>query len=227
LKEFDATVVNASGREVILDRTAFYPEGGGQPDDKGVLAIGGEVRGVVGLKKDGNNIIHILDGEVNAGVGIVATGKIDWEYRYACMRYHTALHLIDGIMETVYKSGMITGGQIYHDRARMDIDMPSLDKGKVAEILEKTNSIAKEGHDVLIREIDRADAMAMPGLSRTEPGRKLLEKLERVRVVEIVGIDTQADGGTHVKNTKEIGTIMLNGYENKGAKRKRIEIVLA
>ncbi len=227
MKEFDATVVNASGREVILDRTAFYPEGGGQPDDKGVLAIGGEVCGVVGLKKDGNNIIHILDREVNVGVGIVATGKIDWEYRYACMRYHTALHLIDGIMETVYKSGMITGGQIYHDRARMDIDMPSLDKGKVAEILEKTNSIAKEGHYVLIREIDRADAMAMPGLSRTEPGRKLLEKLERIRVVEIVGIDTQADGGTHVKNTKEIGTIMLNGYENKGARRKRIEIVLA
>ncbi len=226
LREFDAKVVNVSGSNLILDRTAFYPEGGGQPNDNGTIIIDGVTYNVVGLKKENDDIIHVLDREVSAGVGAKVTGKIDWQRRYACMRYHTALHTIDAIMETIYKSGSITGGQIYPDRARIDMDMPDLNKEKAAEILEKTDSVAKEGHDVLIKELSRAEAMAVPGLSRTEPGRKLLEKLETVRVVEIVGVDTQADGGTHIKNTREIGTITLSSYENKGAKRKRIEIVL-
>jgi misacylated tRNA(Ala) deacylase len=226
LREFDARVVRVSGNAVVLDRTAFYPEGGGQPNDKGTITINNSTYNVLGLEKDGDDIVHILDKETGVGAGSTAEGKIDWAHRYACMRYHTALHTIDGIIETVYKSGMITGGQIYPDRARMDIDMPDLNKEKVAEILDRTNSVAREGHDVLIKEIGRADALAIPSLSRTEPGRRLLEKLESVRVVEIVGVDTQADGGTHVKNTNEIGTIALSSYENKGARRKRIEIVL-
>jgi len=226
LREFDATVVRTSGNMLVLDRTAFYPEGGGQPNDIGTITIDNVVYNVVDLKKEGDDVIHVLDREVNSKPDAHAFGRIDWERRYACMRYHTALHIIDGIMETIFKSGMITGGQIYPDRAHMDMDMPGLNKEKVAEILEKTNSVAKEGHDVVIKELSKAEALAIPSLSRTEPGRRLLEKLESVRVVEIVGVDTQADGGTHIKNTKEIGTIALASYENKGAKRKRIEIVL-
>lgn len=226
VKVFDARIVRAAGNLLVLDRSAFYPAGGGQPNDRGRLTINGVDYSVIDLKKEGEDIVHVLDREAAAKPGDAVKGAIDWDYRYACMRYHTALHTIDGILETVYKSGSITGGQIYPDRARIDVDMPDASKDKITEVLERTNTFAKEGHNISIREISADEAARTSNLSRTEPGRELLKKLKTVRVVEIEGLDVQADGGTHVRNTREIGRIVLSNYENKGAKRKRIEIIL-
>ncbi len=226
MKEVDAKVSKTDGNSMILDKTIFYPAGGGQPNDTGKILIGPQEYKVVDIKKEDNDVIHVLDRPAQTTVGSMAHCIIDWDRRYACMKYHTALHLIDGIMEKFYNSGMITGGQIYPDRAHMDMDMPGLTREKVSEILEKTNAVAKEGHEVLIKEIGADEAAEIPRLSRTETGRKLLQTLKTVRVVDIVGVDLQADGGTHVRNTGEIGTIELNAYENKGSRRKRIDIIL-
>lgn len=226
LKSFDAKISKVAENAVAMDRSAFYPGGGGQPCDRGTIEINGAKYKVVEVKKDGDDILHVLDRKVIAKEGDAAKGILDWDYRYACMRYHSALHTIDGVIQRYYSAGMITGNQIYSDRARMDVDMQGLSKEKVAEILDKTNSIAKEGHAITAKMISKADALAIPGLSRTEPGRKLIEGLDSIRVIDIEGLDVQADGGTHVKNTLEIGIMELLNYENKGAKRKRIEIVL-
>lgn len=226
LEELEAKVVSVNINDVVLDKTIFYPAGGGQPNDTGLLVINGIEYKVMDLRKNGADIIHVCDKPVTAKSGDIAKCMIDWDRRYPCMRYHSALHTIDGIIEKHYNSGLITGGQIYTDRARIDVDMPDLSREKVIEILEKTNSIAEEGHEISTREISIEEASKIPRLSRTETGRKLLETLKTVRVVVIEDVDTQADGGTHVKNTKELGRIELSKYENKGTRRKRIEIVL-
>ncbi len=227
MKEFDAEVVSAEGSEVVLDKTAFYPTGGGQPNDTGILEINGKQYSIVDVKKDGDKIIHVASESVAASAGDKVKGKIDWQRRYMLMRYHTAIHLIDAVVEKYYKSGMLTGGQIYVDRARVDFDMQDLNREKAEEIIGKANEVAKEGHDVVSREISASEASKVPRLARTEPGNELLQNLEKVRVVEIVGLDAQADGGTHVRNTKEIGTITLSNYENKGKHSKRVEIKLS
>lgn len=227
MKEFNAMIKGMHMEKVVLDKTAFYPAGGGQPNDKGKLTINGMHFDVVDLEYMDDDIVHILDRAPHALEGAHVKGVIDWDYRYACMRYHSALHTIDGVLGKYFgNSGLITGNQIYHDRARMDIDMQGLTTEKAQEIIDKTNEVLKEGHNITTRVISREEALKIPSLSRTEPGRKLIQRLDNVRVVEIEGVDTQADGGTHVKNTKEIGTIVLSNYENKGSKRKRIEIVL-
>ncbi len=225
-KELDARIEGLNGAELVLDKTIFYPEGGGQPSDTGKLVINGASYTVTGLRKEGDDVVHLLDRQPGARNGDRVACAIDWDKRYASMRYHSALHTIDGVIERHYNSGLITGGQIYFDRARIDVDMPDLGKEKVAEILAKANEVAVEGHRISTREIGVEEALKIPRLSRTETGRKLLESLKTVRIVEIEGLDEQADGGTHVKNTKELGLIVLNGYENKGSRRKRIEIKL-
>lgn len=211
---------------MILDRTGFYPAGGGQPNDTGRLTVNGEIYNVVNLKKSEDDIIHVLDREAQFRIGDGARGAIEWEKRYAYMRYHTALHIIDGIVEKHYSPGKLTGGQIYQDRAHIDIDLPGLNHKMALEVIEKSNEAIKEGHKVIIKEISQEDALKIPDLSRTEPGRELIKRLPTVRVVEIEGFDMQADGGTHVSNTNEVGTIVLSDYGSQGAKRKRIEIVL-
>ena len=213
------------GNQVVLDKTAFYPAGA-PPNDKGTLTIDGTAYNIVDLKKEGDDIVHVLDKAPQATLGGGVYGIIDWNYRYACMRYHSALHLIDGVIEKYYGAGMATGSQIYNDRARMDLDMPELNRDKAEEIIERANAVAKEGHEITTREISVDEARKIPMLTRTETGKRLLETLKSVRVVEIQGVDTQADGGTHIENTREIGTITLSDFRNQGAKRKRIEIIL-
>lgn len=227
MKEFDAAIVKASGNEVVLDKTAFYPTGGGQPNDTGKLVVEGKEYSVIDVKKGSDGeIIHILDTNTEGIAGKNVHGVIDWERRYAHMRHHTAVHIVDAVLEKQYGSGKMTGGQIYADRARFDIDMPELDRQKANEIIEKSSVVAKEGHDVTSRIVSREEALAMPNLIRTEPGSELVSSLEEVRLVEIVGLDAQSDGGTHVKNTGEVGGIVLSKYENKGKHNKRVEISL-
>jgi len=227
LKEIDANIVSSNGNRLVLDKTIFYPGGGGQPFDTGVLRIQGQELKVVGIEKNGDEIVHVLESEPVQKSGSVHC-LIDWDKRYIYMRYHTALHVIDGVIAKNYKSDiMATSGQIYADRARLGFDMPELNKELAEKIVEEADKVAKEGHKVTAREITREEALKIENLARTEPGKRLIESLEKVRIVEIEGVDIQADGGTHVSNTKEIGTISLLKFENKGSHDKNLVIKIS
>ncbi|MEM3227349.1 MAG: alanyl-tRNA editing protein [Candidatus Micrarchaeaceae archaeon] len=225
VKEFDAKVREINGNTIVLDRTAFYPTGGGQPYDTGAIMRGNSIFKVIETKKDGETVLHILERPFDGAVGEAVHGVIDWERRYMHMRLHTAIHVIDAVMEK-RKSGAITGGQIYDDRARVDFDMPEMDREKANAVLEEAQKVIDEGKKVYPKLLSKEDAIGVENLSRTEPGRKLMESLKEVRVIVIEGFDMQMDGGTHVSNTKEIGRLELAKYENKGSHNKRIEIKL-
>lgn len=227
LKEFEAKVIKIEGNAIYLDRTAFYPTSGGQPNDTGKILANGKEYRIIDVRKQSDEILHICETAPEIKVGDPINGLIDWERRYALMRLHTAIHLLDAVIERDYKSGMITGGQIYVDRARVDVNMEGLTREKVQEVIERCNAVAKEGHDVITKQITREEALNNPRIARTEPGKELIKSPPVIRVVEIVGIDEQMDGGTHVKNTKEIGELKMRAYENKGTFNKRIEVALS
>ena len=160
---------------------------------------------------------------LNAGDAVI--GTVDWEKRYAYMKYHTSIHIFDGIVITQHANeGLSTGSQIYSDRARIDFDMPELNKELAQKILDQTNRIIGEGRKIIVKEVGREEALQMPHLVRTEPGRELMKKLDTVRVVEIEGLDMQMDGGLHVLNSNEIGKLALSSFTNKGSHSKRVEL---
>ena len=224
MKAFDATIVAADGG-IELDRTAFYPTGGGQPCDVGTLTVDGSRINIIDVRKDGDRIIHLPEKEVSLAPGLAVKGEIDWNRRYAHMKYHTLLHIVDGVVEKYY-GGKVTGGQIYQDRARMDFDIPMTDKQKADEIAAKAQAVIDEKHAVSQKFLSVDEAAAIPNLSRTLPGNELLKKLETIRVIDIEGFDMQLDGGTHVSNTSEIGRIRLESYESRGAHNKRVVFVI-
>ncbi len=224
LREFDATVVEiTSDGAVVLDRTAFYPTGGGQPHDTGTLEWERGTCPVVEVRKQGNVVLHRVEGAAPP-VGAHVRGTIDWDRRYALMRHHTALHSMSGVIYQLYGS-TVTGGQMYPDRARMDFEMPDLSQERLRAIEERTNELLAEGHPVSIRVLPRTEAFALPDLIRTKVNL-LPEGIEHIRVVNIEGVDQQADGGTHVANTREVGRVRIVKSENKGKGNKRVEIVL-
>jgi misacylated tRNA(Ala) deacylase len=151
-------------------------------------------------------------------------GEIDWDRRYALMRHHTALHAMSGVIFQLY-GATVTGGQMYTDRARMDFLLPDLSADRLQAIQDRTNELLVEGHPVTVRQMPRADAFQIPDLIRTKINL-LPEGIEEIRVVDIQGIDQQADGGTHVANTREVGRVRIAGSENKGKGNKRLQIVL-
>jgi misacylated tRNA(Ala) deacylase len=224
LRTFDATVQDVtSDGGVILDRTAFYPTGGGQPHDLGTLSWSGGEAAVVEVRKLGSQVLHRLDGAPPA-VGTPVHGEIDWQRRYALMRHHTALHSMSGVIYQLY-GATVTGGQMYPDRARMDFQLPDLSPERLKRIEERTNELLLEGHPVTLRFLPREEAFQIPDLIRTRVNL-LPEGIDVIRVVDIEGIDQQADGGTHVANTREVGRVRIAGSENKGKGNKRLEIVL-
>jgi|SRR5271157_844587 len=226
LKEFDSTIERVEANGIVLRETAFYPTGGGAPNDTGKLIVNGEEFRVTDVKKEGGEIIHLVDSEIRAHPGDRVHGTIDWDRRYHVMRYHTALHLLDAVIERGNPGCRITGGQIFVDRARMDLDFPELNRELAQKVIDEANAAAREGHRVVARTISRADALRMPNLARTEPGRLMIMGMSNVRLIEIEGLDVQMDGGIHVADTKEIGRILFNAYENKGTHRKRLDVVL-
>jgi misacylated tRNA(Ala) deacylase len=225
-KEFDAEVRSVRGSEVELDATAFYPTGGGVQHDTGTISSAGASYKVVEVRKEGETILHRLDSEPALSQGDKVHGAIDWARRYSLMRYHTTVHLIDGIVEKDYGAGGITGGAIFPDRARIDFSLDALNRELAQKIIDRANVVSAEAHPVSSRIITRDEALAMPNLARTEPGRELIMSMPEVRIVEIEGVDLQSDGGLHVANTREIGAISLKSFENKGKRSKRIEITL-
>jgi misacylated tRNA(Ala) deacylase len=228
IKELEATIMSANNNSVILDRTIFYPTGGGQPCDTGILKpVGKEIQySVIETKKSGDEVLHIVSDDSNLQEGEKVLCIINWGKRYMHMRLHTMLHIIDGIVYKKY-SGEITGGQIYDNSARMDFDIPNFTREMLNSIISDSQKIINEGHKVVPKEISREEAMKIEGIARTLPGAQLLEKLETVRIIDIEGFDFQLDGGTHVANTSEVGTISLSKFENKGSHNKRVEFTLS
>jgi misacylated tRNA(Ala) deacylase len=225
LREFDGRVEEVTGEDglLVLDRTAFYPTGGGQPHDLGSLSWDGGSASVLEVRKEGGRVLHRVEGDLPTP-GALVHGEIDWPRRYALMRHHTALHSMSGVVFQLY-GATVTGGQMYPDRARMDFLLPDLSADRLAEIEQKTNTLLAEGHTVSVRFLPRAEAFALPDLIRTRVNL-LPEGIDEIRVVNIEGIDQQADGGTHVANTREVGRVRIAGSENKGKGNKRLVIVL-
>ncbi len=223
LREFDAAVTAVDGQAVALDRTAFYPGGGGQPADTGAVRwAGGEAR-VIEMRRAGDAIWHLLEG-VAPPVGAPVRGAVDWDRRYAIMRHHSALHVLVGV---VYKqfTALVTGGAIYPDRARMDFSLEDLNKERVAAIESEANRVIQEHRRILVRFVSRQE-FEQSDLSRL--AKNLLPpEIREVRVVEIEGFDAQADGGTHVVGTAEIGRLVVTKTENKGRINRRLEIALS
>lgn len=223
LQAFDATVMAVEPDGVVLDRTGFYPGGGGQPHDTGRLRWAGGEAEVTALRRAGEQLVHVLGGPLPPA-GAVVRGEVDWERRYRLMRMHTALHVLCG---TIFREfgAPVTGCQMYPDRARMDFELADLSAERVRFIEGRANEHIAAGLPVGWRFLPRAEAFAIPDLIRTKINL-LPESIQEVRVVEIAGLDLQADGGTHVANTAEIGRLRIAKTENKGKAFKRIEIVL-
>jgi misacylated tRNA(Ala) deacylase len=225
LREFEAGIVKLEGREITLDATAFYPGGGGQPPDKGTLGIGPVKVSVVDARREGGRVVHVLDRPIPDTVKDLH-GELDWERRFAHMRYHTALHVLSGVIWKEFDA-KVTGGQMRIDRARMDFSFPGeWTLEVVGEIERLTNEALAEERPVKVYELPREEALANPDLIRTQVSL-VPERVKRLRIVEIEGLDTQADGGTHVANTREVGRIEITNHKSKGRQNKRIEFVLA
>lgn len=225
VKEFDATVieVDAGEKAIILDRTAFYPGGGGQPHDNGVILANNTDLPVTRVKSQAGKIWHWIAGALPAA-GAKIKGQIDWDRRYKLMRTHTALHVLCGVVWRDY-GALVTGGNMEPLKGRLDFEFETLQKELVKEIEEKVNFEIQQGRDVTIKILPRAEAFQIPDLIRTKINL-LPNHIKEVRTVEIVGLDLQADGGTHVANTKEVGFVRVVDYQSKGKINKRIYIEL-
>ena len=224
LREFEATVLEVEGSKVILDRTAFYPQGGGQPSDVGTLLDDeGQTYRVLKVTKKGGRVFHKLDREPPPA-GTRVHGKIDWERRYQLMRTHTALHILCGVIFRDYGAS-VTGGNMESLKARMDFELEHMSADFAQEVEGKINREVEAAHIVKISVLPREEAFQIPDLIRTKINL-LPEGIKEVRVVEIEGLDMQADGGTHVANTKEVGRIRVVGHESKGRINKRLRIAL-
>ncbi|MBL8156374.1 MAG: alanyl-tRNA editing protein [Anaerolineae bacterium] len=222
LREFSAVVTghDAEQNGVLLDRTAFYPGGGGQPHDLGTLLVGEQA---YTLTRIGRGNVHIVEGDLPP-VGTTVRGVLDWERRYKLMRTHTAMHILCGVVWRDYGAS-VTGGNMDPLSGRMDFEFERLQKELVGEIEARINAEVEAARDIRVRILPREDAFQIPDLIRTKINL-LPEGIEQVRTVEIVGLDLQADGGTHVANTREVGRIRITDYKSKGGINKRIYIEL-
>ncbi len=228
LKDFNATItaVDEAARAVVLDQSAFYPGGGGQPCDFGTLSIDGVTYPVKQVKKQGLDVLHFLGGETPLpAVGAAAAGVIDWERRHNLMRTHTALHILCGCVFRDY-GALVTGGNMDPLEGRMDFEFETLRGELVGEIEAAVNREVAAAREVRVNILPREQAFQIPDLIRTKINL-LPEGITEVRTVEIVGLDLQADGGTHVRNTSEVGSIKVVDYKSKGAINKRIYIKIS
>jgi misacylated tRNA(Ala) deacylase len=222
LREFSATVVMHKPEQngILLDRTAFYPGGGGQPYDQGQLIVGDRNCTVSNVTRDH---IHIMQDDLPP-VGTQVMGILDWDRRYKLMRTHTAMHILCGVVWRDYGAS-VTGGNMEPLTGRMDFEFERLQKELVSEIEARINAEVQAARDVRVRILPRQQAFQIPDLIRTKINL-LPEGIQEIRTVEIVGLDLQADGGTHVVNTREVGRIRITDYKSKGGINKRIYVEL-
>ncbi|MCS7122539.1 MAG: alanyl-tRNA editing protein [Candidatus Micrarchaeota archaeon] len=214
IREIDAEVVKVQDNRIVLNRTIFYPRGGGQPNDTGYI----DDARVIDVYKEGDEVIHVIDGKISRTHVHL---KIDWDRRYRLMRMHTAAHVLaGGVMYSKY-GAKITGNQLDVDVSRFDFNIESFDRDLLENAIQEANRIIQENRLVKVYYISREDALSRPELVKLY-NRDFLERLSRVRIVEIEGVDVQADGGTHVRELREIGKIELVKMENKGKNNRRV-----
>ncbi len=224
VQEFAAQVVALVEGGVVLDRTAFYPGGGGQPNDVGRLTAVSQTYTVARVAKVAGQVVHFIEGELPA-VGTAVTGQLDWTRRYQLMRTHTAMHILCGVVWRDY-GAQVTGGNMDPLQGRMDFEFETMRQELVAEIETAVNREVAAARDVRVQILPREQAFQIPDLIRTKINL-LPEGIAEVRTVELVGLDLQADGGTHVANTREVGRMRISDYKSKGKINKRIYVELA
>jgi misacylated tRNA(Ala) deacylase len=225
LKEFSATItlVDAETRAVVLDQSAFYPGGGGQPCDFGSLDVDGVIYSVDKVKKQGDDVLHFLGGTLPLpSPNSASHGTLDWVRRHQLMRTHTALHVLCGTVFRDY-GAKVTGGDMDPLKGRMDFEFETMRGELVRDIEAAVNHEVQKGREIRVRILPRDEAFQIPDLIRTKINL-LPEGIMQVRTVEIIGLDLQADGGTHVMNTSEVGKVKVADYKSKGAINKRIYI---
>jgi misacylated tRNA(Ala) deacylase len=224
VKDFGAVVSGHAEGGVLLDRTAFYPGGGGQPCDVGTLTdAGGQTWLVTAVRKVDGTPVHFIEGELPL-VGTAVIGRLDWQRRYQLMRTHTAMHILCGVVFRDY-GAQVTGGNMDPLQGRMDFEFETMRQELVAAIEEAVNAEVAAARPVRVAILPREVAFAIPDLIRTKINL-LPEGISEVRTVELVGLDLQADGGTHVANTSEVGRVRVADYKSKGKINKRIYLEL-
>lgn len=221
IQTFDATITEVRDDGVVLDRTAFYPGGGGQPNDVGTLSAGGQTWQVTRVGRVGGVVVHQMEGGVPS-VGDAVTGVIDWGRRHNLMRTHTALHVLCGVIWRDY-GAQVTGGDMQPLAARMDFEFEHMTATFAEEVEELVNREVANARPISTRILPRDEAMSIPDLIRTKINL-LPAGIQEVRVVDIEGLDIQADGGTHLSNTRDVGQIRIVGHESKGRINKRLRI---
>ncbi len=220
LKEFESEVLEVNGQEVVLKETAFYPSSGGQPHDTGIIKKEDTEYEVTDVRKDKDKIIHVLNKDgLNEGDRV--KGIINWDRRYKLMKAHTATHILCTILHKE-TGGLITGNQLYEDKLRVDFNLENYDKEILEKLVEKANEVIKSNKDVTTYYLPREEAFKVEGALKL--ANILPPAIKELRIVEIEDVDKQVDGGTHVKNTKEIKKIQLQKTKNKGKNNRRLEV---
>ena len=220
-KEFAAKIQNVAGSQVVLDQTAFHPLTGGVAHDTGYIAKGNIQHRVlrVEINRETKEITHVLDDASGLSSGDIVKGTLDWERRHRLMRLHTTAHLIAAIMYRDY-SALITGGQVDWEQAKLDFNLPRTDREIFEDAVAKANSEVGKGVALKMYFLERTEALKMPGIVKL--AERMPPQVKELRIVEIPGIDVQADGGPHVNNTREIGEVSLVKVENKGKTQRRV-----
>jgi len=214
-REFDAKVESMEGTRVVLDQTAFNPRGGGLVSDTGTL--GG--RKVLEVVKEGEQIIHVLEAPPEFGPGAVVHGVLDWDRRFRIMRMHTSAHILSAVVNRE-TGALITGNQISPDQSRVDFSLDDFDKGKISSYVDKVNEAVARRLEVKTYFMKREEALSNPGFVKLAKAMPPADDM--LRIVEIGDVDTQADGGVHVRNTLEIGKVVGIKTENKGKNNRRL-----
>lgn len=217
-KDFEATVTKVDGKSIMLDQTCFYPLSGGQPGDTGVIVAEGKEYKVLNTIKKGPDVIHEVN-EEGIKEDAKITGMIDWTRRYHNMRSHTACHMLCHVVEEE-TGALITGNQIKADGCRIDFDLENFDRDLIQSFEKKTNELIAENVPVSTKMLPREEAFAIPSVCKLK--NVLPPSVDTIRIVEAGNYDTQACGGTHVKNSEEIKGIEIIKAENKGKNNRRI-----
>jgi misacylated tRNA(Ala) deacylase len=225
LREWDATVLDSGADGIVLDRSAFYPGGGGQPPDQGVLLWGGVQTRIEGVRKGDDEYLIPADNDPLPPPGTAVRGALDDERRTALMRTHSGLHVLCGVVFRDYGS-LVTGGNMEPYVARMDFDLPEVPAGFRESVEAACNAEIAAGRRIDVRVLPRAEALVIPDIIRTA-SNLIPPDVADVRIVDIVGLDQQADGGTHVATTSQIGRIEIVKMESKGKGFRRLRIRVA
>jgi misacylated tRNA(Ala) deacylase len=225
LREWEATVVESSPDGIVLDRSAFYPGGGGQPPDHGVLLWGGVQTAIVDARKGDDVCLIPAEGDPLPPAGATVRGAVEDGRRTALMRTHSGLHVLCGVVFRDY-GALVTGANMDELAARMDFNLETVPEGFRQAVEDACNAELRADRKIVVRQLPREEAFAIPDIIRTATNL-VPEDVEQVRIVDIVGLDTQADGGTHVASTAQVGRIRVVKVENKGKGFRRLRIAIS